>query len=510
MAITTTRRGLIFETQGSVRELKVSKENGLMSLSGIFGECGVRNRNNRVYEKSNYGAMISDFQKRIAEDGGVPGTLEHENSLYVNLENVSHKVVDIQMDENGVITGTIQLLNTPKGKIAQAIVEGGLPLFISSRASGQVDKNGNVTLEKLSTYDIVSQPGVASAKLHLNESQILESLGDDCCLITEKTTPEEPDNDNKIDKMNEDNKKDEIIRSLEERIQELDEQIDQLNERINGMEEYNDNFRRSEQPQLDLKALCEGIQKWIVEEYSPELQNWLENEFAPAHEPVIDEHLEERVNDLLEDQKKNLLEQVNEMMIHKFAPAIQEWMVQEYAPGVQDWITEKVAPAIQEWVIQEFAPTLESWMNEQYSEDLQGKILAQVSESLKEDKQSKMQAITDVLGLLESMSAPAKPAYPGKMLVENASNAEPIYIREMPEEARVRYNMASESVKENIARRAQIYDFSKEGAIQHFWESVSFQEPVLPVNPLSDLDKIVDQQERAIRAAFRRHRNNVL
>ena len=42
---------LIYEALNDVKTMEVvKKDNGLMTLSGVFGVCGVRNNNHRVYQ----------------------------------------------------------------------------------------------------------------------------------------------------------------------------------------------------------------------------------------------------------------------------------------------------------------------------------------------------------------------------------------------------------------------------------------------------------------------------
>ena len=243
---------LIYETLNGVSDMqKVKKENGMMTLTGVFGVCGVRNNNKRVYETSNYAKMVQEMKSEIEKNNGIPGELEHPQTMNITLENISHKITDINIDENGLVTGSITLLNTPKGKIAQAIVEGGLPLFISSRATGQVEQStGNVTLERIATYDLVGSPGFSQARLKLNENQIAESI---CESVYYVTTVDESNENNTIEDM-EMKELLEKFEVLENRVAELENQNEALTEQVEAANS------------LDVKKLADSIQKWIVED----------------------------------------------------------------------------------------------------------------------------------------------------------------------------------------------------------------------------------------------------
>ena len=435
-----TKNCLIYETLNDVKSMDVQKsKDGLMHLSGVFGVCGVRNNNQRVYEHNNYAKMVENMQERIRK-APIPGELEHPQTMNITLENISHRIDSIKIDENGVVSGEITLLDTPKGKIAQAIVEGGLPLFISSRAQGQVNpKNGVVTLESLATYDLVGTPGFSQAEMHLNESLIAESLSDNMFIITEKENNNEQNNQEDME-----------LKEILEKMESLEAQVNELKEQNELLQE-----QLEEKQDIDLEKLANGIQKWIVEEYSQEVQNWITEEY-----------------------ESTILEQAMDQ--------------------VKDYVKESLAPSIQQWVVEEFAPEVQNWITESYGKELENKI----NESIQANKANKMDSIKEVLNVLENLEAPSKPVYTRKV-----NEDAPKYIQEMPENIRAKYNMASQEVKESIARRAKLYNFLNEGAVEAFWNSIDFENIKPSQNLYEGLNNIADERERAIRRQLRSKRN---
>lgn len=459
------KQSYIYETLNDAKTMTIEKKDGLMTLSGIFGVCGIRNNNSRIYETSNYKKMIQEMQERIKVDGGIPGELEHPQHMNITLENISHKITDINIDESGTVSGSITLLNTPKGKIAQSIVEGGLPLFISSRAMGNVDpKTGSVTLEKISTYDLVGTPGFSQARLHLNESQMVDfenkmatigkaEVGNDVYTqISESNIFYVTEKENNIEENME--------------MKELLEKIDVLGERISTLESENDLLKEELErvPRIDLKMLAEGIQSWCI------------NEFAQEYRDIN-------------------VEGFKSYLIEEFAPQVQKWVIEEFGGEVEKWATTELAEGIQSWIIEEFAPATQAWLTEHYTP----KIEERISDTISESKKNSLSSIDDTLKLLEGIEI-SKPIYKSvKSLNEDA----PKYIQDMPESVRPLYESSSNEMKESITRRAKLWNFNNAGAIQRFWESIDFNVVPKTRNIYEGLDQVIDEQERAIRSSLR-------
>lgn len=152
-------------------DLKFEQDSDSIILTGLFTTFSTKNRNGRIYESADFLPHVEALKEQMSA-GALLGELDHPHSFETTLSNVSHVVESLEFDpQQNAIVGRVRLLNTSKGKEAQALVKDGIPLHISSRAAGTVDESGKVRLQQLFTYDLVAEPGFANARLkRINES----------------------------------------------------------------------------------------------------------------------------------------------------------------------------------------------------------------------------------------------------------------------------------------------------------------------------------------------------
>ena len=151
--------------------LAASKEGDKYVLEGIFTEVGKKNKNNRIYDEKELIPHINEMKEKL-KGNKLLGELDHPKSFDISLKNASHVIESIDYDpQTKLVTGRIKLLNTDAGKQAQALVDAGIPLHISSRAAGVVESDGHVKIKKMFTYDLVADPGFANAEMkRVNET----------------------------------------------------------------------------------------------------------------------------------------------------------------------------------------------------------------------------------------------------------------------------------------------------------------------------------------------------
>jgi hypothetical protein len=116
------------------------------------------------------------MNERMSSLGVVYGEFDHPDVFDTSLSRASHIITKATyVKESNLVSGEIKLLNTYWGKEAKSLVDDGCPVFVSSRAAGITESDGTVSLKKLFTYDIVADPGFASAKMSIKS--LNESLG---------------------------------------------------------------------------------------------------------------------------------------------------------------------------------------------------------------------------------------------------------------------------------------------------------------------------------------------
>jgi hypothetical protein len=141
------------------------KNGGKVVMRGILQKADTLNQNGRIYPLSVLEREVRNYQKFIAENRAL-GELDHPDSSVVNLKNVSHVIKEAYL-EKGVVYGSVELLDTPSGKILQSLVESGVKLGISSRGVGSTKKQGDYHVVQddfqLICWDYVSEPSTPGA-----------------------------------------------------------------------------------------------------------------------------------------------------------------------------------------------------------------------------------------------------------------------------------------------------------------------------------------------------------
>lgn len=149
-------------------------------FQGVFTACStpdhvVINRNGRIYPEQEVLRHLGYLRDMIKENGGqILGELDHpEGRFDVNAKEASHKITDLWYDDKTkCVMGRLEVLTTPNGMTLRSLIDAGYPVYVSSRAAGDVNpKTKEVEIAQIFTYDVVCTPGFKEAKLErVNES----------------------------------------------------------------------------------------------------------------------------------------------------------------------------------------------------------------------------------------------------------------------------------------------------------------------------------------------------
>lgn len=147
-------------------------------------------RNGRLYEENLCDKVVqSDYVKELQATSNFLGEPDHpmdwENRVDIHYPNVSHAIKELTKDKvNGCYIATIEILNTPNGRILKTLLDYGTKLGLSSRGVGTVIKRDDGTMVvdpntyKFFTFDIVAMPGnkVARMEEEKKEEKLVNEL----------------------------------------------------------------------------------------------------------------------------------------------------------------------------------------------------------------------------------------------------------------------------------------------------------------------------------------------
>ena len=160
-------------TPDMIKEAREANE-GKVVMKGILQKSDTLNQNGRIYPRNVLEREVRNYQKFIIENRAL-GELDHPDSSVVNLKNVSHIVREAHI-EGDVVYGSVEILDTPSGKILQSLVESGVKLGISSRGVGTTKKQGDYQIVQddfqLICWDFVSEPSTPGAFMMAEGRQI--------------------------------------------------------------------------------------------------------------------------------------------------------------------------------------------------------------------------------------------------------------------------------------------------------------------------------------------------
>ena len=152
----------------------ISTNGGKLIVKGVLQRAEARNQNGRVYPKEILVREAKKYTDNFIKERRAMGELDHPDSSVVNLQNVSHNVLEMHWNGNDLV-GTVEVLTTPAGNILKELFKSGIKLGISSRGLGSIKQEsvGDEVQDdfELIGFDFVSNPSTHGPFLRpVNES----------------------------------------------------------------------------------------------------------------------------------------------------------------------------------------------------------------------------------------------------------------------------------------------------------------------------------------------------
>jgi len=153
----------------------IKENDGRLVVKGVLQRADAKNQNGRVYPRDTLVREAKKYAQVQVKERRALGELDHPDSSVVNLNNVSHNVLEMHWNGDD-LSGTVEVLGTPAGNILKELFKSGIKLGISSRGLGSVEEmnegeeEGEKTVKvqpdfELIAFDFVSNPSTHGAFL---------------------------------------------------------------------------------------------------------------------------------------------------------------------------------------------------------------------------------------------------------------------------------------------------------------------------------------------------------
>ena len=159
---------LITEAIENIQVLEEEK-NGkkLLYIQGVFLQSELKNRNGRMYPFETLNREVGRYNEEYVKSNRALGELGHPDGPTVNLDRVSHRIVELRAEGTNFM-GKAQILDTPMGQIARSLLKEGVQLGVSSRGMGSIDKREDCSIVQddfmlTTAADIVADPSAPDA-----------------------------------------------------------------------------------------------------------------------------------------------------------------------------------------------------------------------------------------------------------------------------------------------------------------------------------------------------------
>ena len=117
----------VFEVSPQQINESLTQNNGKLVVQGVLQRAEAKNQNGRIYPKETLMREANNYAATFIKERRALGELDHPDSSVVNLNNVSHNVLDMAWKGNDLV-GTVEVLSTPSGNILKELFKSGIRL----------------------------------------------------------------------------------------------------------------------------------------------------------------------------------------------------------------------------------------------------------------------------------------------------------------------------------------------------------------------------------------------